>query len=232
MAKDGRETFLLVFVFRTDARDKHRHPRRREGATRWLQRDVDCDGNSRMLSVEHVISVIDIVHIDIVSSVPNRRPSFRTRINHAKPEASELETRGTLDHYDWYVVDPKPVSTAKMRTEAIVRNAVSVVAAAFVPGAMLTLPIVCTLALPDVLPYIARSRLGPSHLVQLTMPAVLGPLDCFMLMVFVPLFTPACIISAVRWTLASVFLLVNVALVPVIFVISLAVLCVGKRRSQ
>jgi hypothetical protein len=187
-----------------------------------------------MLSIEHVIPVIDVVHIDIVSSVPNGRPCFWARINDSKPEASELETWGSFDHYDWYVVDPKPVSPPKMRAEAIIRNAISVIAAAFVPGAMLSLPIVRTLALPDVLPHIARSRLGPSHLAQLftTMPAVLGSLDCFMLPVFVRLFMPACIISIVRLSLPSVFLSVNVALVLVTFVIFLAVLCAGKCRSQ
>ena len=200
----------------------------------WLQRDVDCDCDSRMLSVEHVIPVIDVVHIDIVGSVPNGRPGFWTRINHSKPEASELETWGTFDHHDWYVVHAKPVSPAKMSAEAIVRNAVSVIAAAFVPGAMLSLPIVRTLALPDVLPHISGSRLGPSHLAHssITMPAALGSLDCFMLPVFVTLFMPACIISVVRLSLPSVFLLVNVALVLVIFVISLPVLCGGKCRSQ
>jgi hypothetical protein len=39
-----------------------------------------------------------------------------------------------------------------------------VIAATFVPRAMFSLPIVRTLALPDVLPHISRSRLGPSHL--------------------------------------------------------------------
>ena len=211
-----------------------------------------------MLSVEHVIPVIDVVHIDIVGSVPNGRPGFWARINHSKPEASELETWGTFDHHDWYVVHAKPVSPAKMSAEAIVRNAfcaedatralrtggprsegritvvtaVSVIAAAFVPGAVLSLPIVRTLALPDVLPHKSGSRLGPSHLSQLPigMPAVLDSLDRIMSMVFVSLF--ACIISVVLWSLPSVFLLVNVALVLVIFVISLPVLCGGKCRSQ
>jgi hypothetical protein len=187
-----------------------------------------------MLSIEHVIPVIDIVHIDIVGSVPNGRPGFWARVNHSKPEASELETWGTFDHHDWCVVDAEPVSPAKMSAEAIVRNAVSVIAAAFVPGAMLTLPIVRALALPDVLPHIARSRFGPSHLVQLpvTMPTALGSLDCFMRPVFVMLFMPACIISLVRLSLLSVFLLVNAPLVLVIFVISLPMLCGGKCRSQ
>jgi hypothetical protein len=46
-----------------------------------------------------------------------------------------------------------------MGTETIFGDAVSVVAAAFAPGAVFTLPIVGALALPDVLPFIARSRL-------------------------------------------------------------------------
>jgi hypothetical protein len=120
-----------------------------------LQRDVDSNGNSRMLPVVHVISVIDVVDIDVIGPVPNRRPGFRARINHTEPEAPELETWGTLDYHDWDVVDAKPVSTAKMRTEAIFRNAVSAVAATFVPAMMLMLPVSGTLALPDVLPRIA-----------------------------------------------------------------------------
>jgi hypothetical protein len=63
------------------------------------------------------------------------------------------------------------------------------------------------------------------------MTAVLDSLNRIMSMVFVSLF--AGIISVVLWSLPSVFLLVNVALVSVIIlVISLAVLCAGNRRSQ
>ena len=108
-----------------------------------------------MLPVVHVISVIDVVNVDVIGPVPNRRPVFRTRINHTEPEAPDLETWRPFDHYDWDLVDTKPVPTAKMRTKAIFRDAVSMVATAFVPGMMLALPIVRTLALPDVLPSIA-----------------------------------------------------------------------------
>jgi hypothetical protein len=63
------------------------------------------------------------------------------------------------------------------------------------------------------------------------MPAVLDSLNRIMSMVFVSLFPG--IISVVLWSLPSVFLLVNVALVSVIIlVISLTVLCAGNRRSQ
>ena len=206
-----------------------------------LQGDVDGNGNSGMPPIVHVVSVIDVVDIDIVGPVPDRRPGFWARINHPKPEAPVLETRGTFDHNDWDFVDAKPVSTAKMGTEAIFRNAVSVIAAACVPGAMLTLPIVCTLPLPDILPYIAWSRLGPSHLAQLPrdMPAVrlmLGaPVDCFMGFAkrLVALFRSVFLVFAVlRLRLVRAFVLVNVTFLPVgttTFVISRpAVLCAGK----
>jgi hypothetical protein len=63
------------------------------------------------------------------------------------------------------------------------------------------------------------------------MPAVLDSLNRIMSMVFMSLV--AGIISVVLWSLPSVFLLVNVALVSVIIlVISLTVLCAGNRRSQ
>ena len=120
--------------------------------TSRLQRDVDSNGNSRMLPVVHVISVVDVVNINVISPIPNRRPGFRAWIYHAEPEATELEPRVAIDYDDWDVVDAKPLSTAKMRPEAIFRNTISAVAAAFVPIMMLMLPISCPLALPDVLP--------------------------------------------------------------------------------
>ena len=120
-----------------------------------LQRDVDGDGNSRMPPVVHIISIIDVVDIDLVGPVPDRRPGLRAGINYIKPEAPKLETRGAFDHYDRDVVDAKPVSTAEMGTEAIFRDAVAMVATTFMPGTMLTLPISCALALPNALPHIA-----------------------------------------------------------------------------
>jgi hypothetical protein len=199
-----------------------------------------------MLPVVHVISVIDVVDIDVIGPVPNRRPGFRARINHTEPEASELETWGTLDHHDWDVVDAKPVSTAKMRMEAIFWNAVSAVAAAFVPAMMLMLPVSCTLALPDVLPRIACFGFVPSGLAQMSggIPAM-GlmpgpPLDRFpgimtvlVPLFLVPLFRPIAVVSVVlRRGLASVFLLVTVAFLPagITFLISTVMLRSGKHR--
>ena len=45
----------------------------------------------------------------------------------------------------------EPMATAEMRVEALGRNAVSAIAAAFAPGAVLMVPIAGALTLPDVL---------------------------------------------------------------------------------
>ena len=98
-------------------------------STSRLQRDVHRDRDARMPPVVHIVSIVDVVDVDVIGPVPHRRPGFRAGINHAEPEASELETRRAFHHYDWNFVDSKPVATAKMRPEAIFRDDVSVVAA-------------------------------------------------------------------------------------------------------
>ncbi len=210
---------------------------------RGLQGDVDGDGNPRMYAVEQIVAVVDVVDIDIVGAVPGRRPCFRAGINHTEPQAPELKTGATFDHYDGNIVNAKPVSAAKMSTEAIFRNAVSVITAALVPGAMLKAPIVCPLALPDVLPHIAWSRLGPSHLTQLRRcVSVTGlmrgnSLDRMGSAKFlVPLFRHVSLVLAVlRLRLVRAFVLLSATLprVGTTFVISgLAVLCAGKHRCS
>jgi hypothetical protein len=206
-----------------------------------LQRGIDGDGDSRMAPVVHIISIIDIIDIDLVGPVPDGRPGLRAGINYIKPEAPKLETRGAFDHHDGDVVDAKPVSTTEMGAEAVFRDAVSVIAATIVPATMLTLPISCALALPNVLPHIACFGFVPSSLTQMSrgIPAVrlmLGPpLNRFpgIATVLVPLFRPIGVVSLVlRRGLASVILLVDVALLPagIIFLVSTVMLCDGNYR--
>ncbi len=117
-----------------------------------------------MLPVVHVVSVVDVVDIDIVSPIPGRRPCFRAGIDDAKPVSTELEAGIAFDYDDRNLVDAEPVSAAEMGAEAIVGNAIPVVSAAIVPATMLTVPIMRALAFPDVLPNVTRSRLVPSNL--------------------------------------------------------------------
>ncbi len=215
-----------------------REPQFRSVALR-LQRDVDGDGDSRMPAVVHVISIVDVVDIDLVGPVPDRRPGLRAGINYSKPEAPKLETRGAFDHHDRDIVDAKPVSPTEMGAEAVFRDAVSVIAATIVPATMLTLPIACTLALPNVLPHIACFGFVPSGLAQMSsgIPAVrlmLGPpLDRFpgIATVLMPLFRPMGVVPLVlRRGLASVLLWVDVAWLPagIIFLVSTVMLCDGN----
>jgi hypothetical protein len=123
-----------------------------------------------------------------------------------------------------------------MGAEAIFRNEISMVTAARVPGAMLTLPVVRALALPDVLPY----RPGPAHLVQVrrSMLAVRlmlrASLDCVMefARLLVPMFRPIGVVVAVLRLRLVGAVVVNVtfpAVVITTFMISRpVVLCTGK----
>jgi len=116
-----------------------------------------------MLPVVHVVSVVDVVDINVVSPVPGRRPCFRAGIDDAEPVSAELEPGIALDYDDGNFVDAEPVSTAEMGMEAFVGDAVPVVSAAIVPPTMLAVPVMRSLAFPDVLPNVTRSRLVPSY---------------------------------------------------------------------
>ena len=112
--------------------------------------DVDGDSDSGMATVIHVIPVSDVVHIDVVGFVPSARPVFRPRINNAEPEASVLESGVSAHHDDWIAANAEPVSTAEIRAEAIIRNAVASIASAFMPAMMFMLPIFCAMVLPNI----------------------------------------------------------------------------------
>jgi hypothetical protein len=196
-----------------------------------------------MPPVVHIVSIVDVVDVDVIGPVPHRRPGLGAGINHAEPEASELETRRTFHHYDWNFVDAKPVAAAKMCTEAILRDHVTVVAAAFVPGTMFTSPVVCSLSFPDVLASIPWRGFWPSNFVQMLrrIPAVdfmrRASLDRVLGLgtVIVPMLHLISLMLAVlRPGLPAVVLLVNVPVMPVrIAVMTLpAVLGIGKHRRS
>jgi hypothetical protein len=119
-----------------------------------------------MATVIHVIPVIHVVHINVVGFIPGSFPVFRPRINHTEPEAAILESRISAYDENWSAAHAKPVSTAKMRAEAIVWNTIAPVTSAFAPTTMFMPPIVRAMALP----YLSRFRVlpvfGPARLAQ------------------------------------------------------------------
>lgn len=132
-------------------------------------------------------------------------------------------------------MDAKPVSAAKMGAKAIFGDAVPVIAAAGVPGAMLVLPIMCALALPDILP----SRPGPAYLanVRRAVPVVRvvlwASLHCLMefTRLLVPVFRPVGVMVAVLrrgWVRVSVVRVTFLSVGTTLVISRPAVLCAGK----
>jgi hypothetical protein len=103
-----------------------------------------------MASIVHVVSIIDVVYINIIGFIPFGCPVFRPRIGETEPEAAVLESGVSVHDDNWGTANAKPVCTAKMCTEAIFRNAVTPVAATLAPTTMFMLPIACTMVLPCV----------------------------------------------------------------------------------
>lgn len=129
-------------------------------------------------------------------------------------------------------MDAKPVSAAKMAAKAIFGDAVPVIAAAGVPGAMLVLPVVRTLALPDVLP----CRPGPAYFanVRRAVPVVLwASLHCLMefTRLLVPVFRPVGVmVAALRrgWVRVPVVRVTFLSVGTTLVISRPAVLCAGK----
>src|SRR5689334_7669718 len=126
-----------------------------------------------MGAVEHVVAVVNIVDVNLIRAVPGRSPGLRARVHHGEPESAELEARGAFDDHHRHVVHAEPVSAPEMGVETLRRNAISAIAAAFAPGAMLTIPVVGALTLPDVLLGVPHLRLWTSDFVRLN-PAMLS----------------------------------------------------------
>ena len=63
--------------------------------------------------------------------------------------AAVLETGIPANNYHGEAVDAEPVIPTKVATVTVVRNAVADIAAALLPGAVLGLPVVCAMLLPN-----------------------------------------------------------------------------------
>ena len=179
-----------------------------------------------MATVIHVISVSDIVHIDVVGFVPRARPVFRPRINETEPEAPVLESGVSVHDNCWGVANAKPAATAKIRTEAVFRNVVTAVTPTFAPTTMFTLPIPCSVVLPNIplsavwFVFVPACLAHVFRLIRLLMmgllpfwPVVICPL-LPVAVLFAPLLRPIPMVS-VRVLLlrrASVFLLMPIPL--------------------
>ena len=135
-----------------------------------LERDVNCNCDFGIAPVIQVVTVIDVVNVDVVGFVPGARPVFRPGINQTEPEAHVLEPWISIDNDDWISMNAEAMCAAKVGAEAVFGNMISAVTAAFAPTAMFTLPMPCAVILPNV----ARPRVSfgftPAYLAKVFRP--------------------------------------------------------------
>jgi hypothetical protein len=107
-----------------------------------LQRDVDCNSFAGIPPVVEVVAVVDVVDVDIVIVVPVIPPVFRPRVNGADPIALVLKAWVSAYNQEGKTVDAEAVAGAKVSAVPVVGNAVTPVAAALLPVAVIGLPVV------------------------------------------------------------------------------------------
>src|SRR5579872_4457483 len=109
------------------------------GARQILKRDGDRDPDAGVVAVIQVIPV-GVIEIDIVGLIPRRGPRFRPWIDERNPVAVVLETRIASYKEQRKAADPEEMVGAEIEFEAIVGNPVPVIAAALLPGAVVSVP--------------------------------------------------------------------------------------------
>jgi hypothetical protein len=101
-----------------------------------LHRDADRNSDARIPAVEHVIAVVDIANIDVVGVVPVISPGFWPWVNQTEPIAVVLEAGISAHNQEGKAGDAEAMVLTKVSPETVVRNAVAVVAASLLPGAV------------------------------------------------------------------------------------------------
>jgi len=114
-----------------------------------VHKNGDCNSIPGIPTVVHVIAVPGIVDIHIIVVIPIVRPVFRPRIKDTEPKAAVLEAGIPANHYHRVAVDAERVIRAEVTPITVLWNAVAVVAATLLPGAVLGLEATCAMLLPD-----------------------------------------------------------------------------------
>jgi hypothetical protein len=124
---------------------------------------VEADGNAiaGISAVVQIISVSVVIYIHVIAVVPIACPVFRPRVNQTKPKPAVPEAAMPANKHHGKIVHAEPVILAIVGTETVIRNAVAVVAAALLPGAVIGLPVTRTITLPSgpLLAFLSRAPL-------------------------------------------------------------------------
>ncbi len=104
----------------------------------FLERDTNGNaGTIGIPAVVQVISAIVVGYVNVVGLVPVVSPVIWIGIKDAEPIATVLEARKTAHYHEGHAVDAERVILAIVAAVIRVWNAVAVVAAALLPGAVL-----------------------------------------------------------------------------------------------
>ena len=112
-----------------------------------------------MIPVIHVVTVIGINDIDIVSFVPVVRPGFRPWVKHAEPIPIILKAGISFINFHGVAVDAETMILTKVAVIMVFRNTIAAITAALLPCAVISLPILCAMLLPNVLLFGLRNML-------------------------------------------------------------------------
>jgi len=101
-----------------------------------LHRDANRNSDGGISAVEQVIAIVNVDDVDVIGVKPVICPGPRPWVNETNPITLVLETRISTNHQERKPVDSEPMLRPKVSTVAIVRDAITAVAATLLPGAV------------------------------------------------------------------------------------------------
>src|ERR1039458_2534238 len=128
----------------------------------YLQRHGDGKPDVRIAAVVEVVSIV-VVDVNVIRAIPVFRPVFRIWIDQQERVGALEEARITHVH-NGATSHAEEVLAAETEIEAGLRNVVTAVASALLPGAMVGRPVLGAILLPGVFRLPTAALLYPSPL--------------------------------------------------------------------
>jgi hypothetical protein len=199
-------------------------PRRR------LHRDADRHSDVGIPAVVKVIAIVDVGDVNVVVVIPVIAPVFGPRVNETDPIALILEARVPTNDQEGQTIDAEPMVATKVSAVAVVRNAVTVVAATLSPVAVIRVPALRAMLLPgaplDALLFLAALRMFVAALLLgVLLPIVLAlALLLLSVLLSIVLVLPLLLLCVLFWILPVLPLLLLGVLLPIVLVLPLLLL--------
>ena len=130
--------------------------------TGCLQRNGDGKPDVRIAAIVEVVSIV-VVDVNVIGAIPVCRPVFRIRVDQQERVAAVPEARISHEH-NGAGSHAEEVPAAETEIEGGLRNVVTAVASALLPGAMVGRPVSGAILLPGVLRLPTAALLYPSPL--------------------------------------------------------------------